>query len=117
MIRARNNIIKTLFVSIVVFLMCMSFKEFLLVLQFFDAIVVNFDAWIFQVSNAMIYCTCIVDPVVYFTNYEEFQRGFCKVFCRQREGCWFRNEVGVANFEEPKVVYIKPPLIDLSNDG
>ena len=81
MIRAKNNIIKTLFVSIVVFLTCMSFKEFLLVLQFFDVIVLNFDSWCFQVSNAMIYCTCIMDPIVYFTNYEEFQKGIFKLFC------------------------------------
>ena len=87
MIRARRNIIKTLITVVLAFVICISFKEFILTLQLYNLFKVDFRSWWFAVSQTMAFLTCCIDPIIYLIQYEEFRRGAKKLFCQTLLPC------------------------------
>ena len=81
-IRARNNIIKTLFISVLLMTIFLSYKEFLLLFMNFGVINVNLNGLEFNISIVLSYVICSSDPFVYFFSYEEFQKGALKLIGR-----------------------------------
>ena len=80
MIRARNNIIKTLLVSVSIMAVLMSYKEAYVFLGNAGFIPYNIASVSFQTASGIGYMVCCSDPIIYFCTYEEFQKGVKKLF-------------------------------------
>lgn len=79
LVRARGNVVKTLVVVVVAFVVCVSFKEALLLGNYYGLLRVDFYSWSFVVSQILSYLSCCIDPFIYLLIYEEFRRGAKKL--------------------------------------
>lgn len=75
MVRARNNVIKTLLIVVLAFVVCVSGKQILLLLQSYRVYKINYSSWIYVLAQTMSFMSCCVDPFIYLFNYLEFRRG------------------------------------------
>lgn len=82
--RARRNIVKMLFIVVVGFVACTSFKQFLLLMYFFADVGLDLNGYTFNVSQVLAYANCCNDPFIYAFHYDEFRVGLRRLFCRRR---------------------------------
>ena len=80
--RARRNIIKTLFIVVLGFIICTTFKQFLLLFSLLGNGSIDFGGITYNVALVLSYCNCCNDPFIYIFFYEEFRVGLRKLFCR-----------------------------------
>ena len=80
--RARRNIIKTLFIVVLGFVICSSFKQFLLLVSLLGDVALDLSGVTFNVAEVLSYLNCCNDPFIYGFYYEEFRVGLRKLFCR-----------------------------------
>ena len=80
--RARRNIIKTLFIVVLGFIICSSFKQFLVLSSILGDLRVDLSGATYNVGQFLSYVNCCNDPFIYGFIYEEFRVGLRKLFCR-----------------------------------
>lgn len=82
--RARKNVIKTLLYVVLVFVVCTTWKQTIILLK--SVFRINYDAGgaTFNAAQIMSYSVCCVDPVIYIFHYEEFKLGLHKIFLRKQ---------------------------------
>ncbi|KAK2169079.1 hypothetical protein LSH36_12g08047 [Paralvinella palmiformis] len=83
--RAGKNVIKTLMIVSTLFILCNSWNQwffFFIKLGVFDYRA--FSTSFYQFSVVAMFANCCVNPFVYAAQYEEFQNGLRKIFCRWR---------------------------------
>ena len=110
MVRARNNIIKTLLLEVIIFVVCMTYKEFAILLQYTGAVSspALTGKTVSNVAQLMAFMTCCVDPFIYLASYEEFQRGFLKLlFCRRSNMISTKNDQEFGSGGEHSVTSVK----------
>ena len=82
--RARRNIIKTLFIVVLSFVVFTSFKEFLVTSKFLFDVVLDLTGFPYNMAQVLAYLNCCNDPFIFAIHYEEFRIGLRKLFCRVR---------------------------------
>ena len=80
--RARRNIIKMLFIVVLGFVICSTFKQFLALSVVFGDSSVDLGGVTYNVAQVLLYINCCNDPFIYGFYYEEFRVGLRKLFCR-----------------------------------
>ena len=71
-LRAKINIIKTLLIVVVFFLLCFSYLQ-ILYLLYNLGYEVNWNGIQAEVSTIMVFLNCTVNPYIYLVNYKDFQ--------------------------------------------
>src|SRR6218665_188846 len=101
--RARRNIIKTLFIVVLAFVICSSFKEFLLSMTVFGDVPLDLSGLTYNVSLVLSYLNCCNDPFIYAFHYEEFRVGLRKLFCRFKVRPSYQSGASTTQTEVSKV--------------
>jgi len=78
--RARRNLLKTLFVVVVGYLLCNSFNQ-LMFLAFNFGAPVDFSSYYYNLSVLAMFSNCCVNPVVYVLQYQTYQKELRKLVC------------------------------------
>ena len=71
-LKAKINIIKTLLIVVVFFLLCFSYLQILYLLYNFGY-EVNWNGAQAELSTIMVFLNCTVNPYIYLVNYKDFQ--------------------------------------------
>jgi hypothetical protein len=80
MSRARRNIIKTLVIVCICFVLCWTWNEVLYIL-FFLGYPVNFGSSFYHFTVVAVFCNSCINPFIYIIKYEQFQVGFKRLVC------------------------------------
>ncbi|ELT87477.1 hypothetical protein CAPTEDRAFT_113077 [Capitella teleta] len=86
MARARRNVIKTLILVGVSFVLCWIWNQILFVL-FNLGFPVNFNGNFYHFTVVAVFCNCCINPFIYIIKYEQFQRKLIRF-----RGMCFRND-------------------------
>lgn len=81
---ARRNGIKTLFYVVLVFLICTSFKNVLVLFQMISGIPFSAGDPTFNGAQLLSFIVCCTNPFIYSFHYEEFKVGLRKVVLRKQ---------------------------------
>ena len=81
---ARTNVIKTLLIIVIFFLLCFSYS-YGLYLAFYFGYEVDWDGPQYKLSSAMLLMNCTVNPYIYLCNYKDFQKALRGLFCWKRQ--------------------------------
>ena len=74
MVRARKNIIKTLVIVSICFILCWTSNEFFILLYFLGH-PTDFSGSFYHFTVVAVFTNCCVNPFIYAAKYEEFQTG------------------------------------------
>ena len=78
--KTKLNVIKTLAIVCIVFLLCWIWNSVLFLLFSIDAVTINFDGSFYHFTVTAVNINCIVNPVIYAFKYEQFKREVGKLF-------------------------------------
>lgn len=84
MARARTNVIKTLVLVGVLFIICWTLNIFNLLLSFLGYPYVNFDSDYYNFTVYLVFLNCCVNPIIYILKYKQFQVAVRYLCCRKR---------------------------------
>ena len=85
MIRARNNVFKTLLIVTFAFMLCWTLNQ-LLFLMFTFGFPLDFGSWWYNLSVVLVNVNCCINPFIYAAKYEAFQKSVGALLCRRRGG-------------------------------
>ncbi|ELT91928.1 hypothetical protein CAPTEDRAFT_216456 [Capitella teleta] len=74
MARARSNIIKTLILVTVSFILCWTWNQVFYLLFNMGLINADFTSTFYHFTVVMVFCNCCMNPFIYMAKYEQFQR-------------------------------------------
>jgi hypothetical protein len=83
MARARRNILQILTIFVVCFMLSAGPKQILLVLNVAGAIQVDFTGPAYTACLFLNYIICCINPFIFLSKYEDFQKGTKAVMCRR----------------------------------
>ena len=78
--RARVNILKTLFIVVVCYVITTTFKQILIIRNLIFLMPLDTNSDLFNVSQIIAYANWFADPIVYVFKYEEFRKGLKRLF-------------------------------------
>lgn len=84
MARARTNVIKTLILVGVLFVVCWTLNTFYLLLTFLGYPGVRLEGDFYNFTVYMVFLNCCVNPIIYTLKYKHFQIAVRYLICRQR---------------------------------
>ena len=82
--RARRNIVKTLFIVVLSFIVCTTFKQVMLLFSALGDMALDLSGVTFNAAQVLAYLNCCNDPFIYAFHYGEFRIGLRKLFGRVR---------------------------------
>lgn len=81
--RARKSILKTLWIVVLLFVACTTFKQALLLGKVISRTPIDYGGVPFNVAQVLSFLVCCTNPFVYLAHYEEFQKGLRAIVCRR----------------------------------
>ena len=82
--RARNNVLKTLVIVVVCFILCSSWNQFLFLASNFG-VAVNYKGTFYNFTVIAIFSNCCVNPCIYVFKYERYRKELRSIFCKGNE--------------------------------
>ena len=82
--RARHNVLKTLVIVVVCFILCSSWNQFLFLASNFG-VTVNYKGNFYHFTVIAIFSNCCVNPCIYVFKYERYRKELRALFCKRTE--------------------------------
>jgi len=82
--KARINIIKTLIIVDLGYVLCWSWNEFFVIIFQFGCTQLSFDSSFYKFTVVMVFLSSCINPLIYCSQYKQFQRGVKWVFSHHR---------------------------------
>lgn len=82
MAKARRNVLRTLLIVVVLFIVCTTFKQVMLLAKVSGQVEVDYLGVPFNVAQVLSFLVCCTNPFVYLFHYDDFKIGFRRIFCR-----------------------------------
>jgi hypothetical protein len=79
--RARNNILKNLFIVSVCFILCW-IPNTVYFVYFFMGMQLSFTSPLYHMTNMAVNINCCINPIIYSIQFEQFQSGLKTLFCQ-----------------------------------
>jgi len=80
MSRARRNILTTLVIVVAFLIVCNSYKQGLMLLNFLHIISIDANSVYFNISRILSFMNATIEPYIYLSYHREFRAGFRKLF-------------------------------------
>ena len=78
--RARNNVLKTLFIVVCSFIFCWTWNEIYFLIFNVGGGEIDFTSAFYNFTVVMIFMNCCINPFIYVAKYEEFQKATKRIF-------------------------------------
>ena len=79
--RARKNVLKTLVIVVVCFILCTSWNQFMYLAHNFGS-TINSKGTFYHLTVIAMFSNCCVNPCIYAFKYERYRRELRKLFCK-----------------------------------
>jgi hypothetical protein len=83
MARARSNIIKTLVMVTVSFIVCWTWNQ-IYYLAFNMGFKADFTSTFYHFTAVMVFCNCCINPFIYVVKYQQFQQSLLNIFRKNK---------------------------------
>ena len=82
--RARNNVLKTLVIVVLSYIVCSSWNQLLFLARNFG-VVINYKGTFYNFTVIAMFSNCCINPCIYALKYERYRRELRKMFCKMNK--------------------------------
>lgn len=90
--RAQKNILKTLIIVVVFFILCITWNQTMFLLKNLDLMTLDYQGVNYNMSVVAYFVNCCINPFIYLFKYKDFQKALRAMICKNRVGFFGSND-------------------------